>query len=336
VKIEKINTPDGVKLKDVDSGKLLGSEGVAKNDIPTPATPSPTPNIVEDKPLNSVQSSHDRFVSRTEKPSQAENSVRPNFSVGNRDIALKNEILRTLVGSEVVGMAIEGKGDRDEMGVYFETPEQIIGLEPNPEHYSQRSVPDGERSKPGDTDLTIHSMRKYMKLAIAGNPSILTILFAPDSAILVDTPLGRELRALTPYIISQNAGRSHLGYLDSQRDNMLGKGRKSGIPFRPELIEAHGYDSKFASHALRLGLQGIELTTTGLLTLPMAHDDLQRCLRVKRGEASFKEALAEVDEVRAELRSIIDGGRSKLRQEPDTDRVNAWMVDAWMRHWGKK
>ena len=32
---------------------------------------------------------------------------------------------------------------------------------------------------------------------------------------------------------------------------------------RPELVAAHGYDTKYAMHALRLGLQGIELLTTG-------------------------------------------------------------------------
>jgi uncharacterized protein len=32
---------------------------------------------------------------------------------------------------------------------------------------------------------------------------------------------------------------------------------------RPELVAVHGYDTKYAMHALRLGLQGIELLTTG-------------------------------------------------------------------------
>ena len=32
---------------------------------------------------------------------------------------------------------------------------------------------------------------------------------------------------------------------------------------RPELIAAHGYDTKYAGHVLRLGYQGIEFLETG-------------------------------------------------------------------------
>jgi hypothetical protein len=37
-----------------------------------------------------------------------------------------------------------------------------------------------------------------------------------------------------------------------------------------ERSREHGYDTKYAMHALRIGYQGIELLATGRITLPMA------------------------------------------------------------------
>jgi hypothetical protein len=34
-------------------------------------------------------------------------------------------------------------------------------------------------------------------------------------------------------------------------------------------VAVHGYDTKYAMHVLRLGLQGVELLTTGRFTLPV-------------------------------------------------------------------
>ena len=39
---------------------------------------------------------------------------------GDRDVAMAGEILRTVVGSGVHGIAIAGTDDHDEMGVYVE------------------------------------------------------------------------------------------------------------------------------------------------------------------------------------------------------------------------
>jgi hypothetical protein len=52
---------------------------------------------------------------------------------------------------------------------------------------------------------------------------VLLPLYAPDSALLVITPLGRELRALAPQVLSRHAVRRFLGYMDSQRQRLLGR-----------------------------------------------------------------------------------------------------------------
>jgi uncharacterized protein len=261
--------------------------------------------------------------------------TRPNVSVGDRDLALSSEIVRTVCGSGVHGMAIEGTDDHDEMGVYIEQPEQLLGLMTTAEHYVSRTQPDGVRSGPGDTDLVIYSLRKYMRLATAGNPTVLSLLYAPADAVLTRTRLGDDLRILAPQIVSASAGRRFLGYLDGQRERMTGGGHQARVPNRPELIEAHGYDTKYASHALRLGLQGLELVYTGRLTLPLSGDMLQACMEVKRGEVGFPEALRRVDQVREDLAYAMKNGPHVLRPEPDWGVVNTWMIYAHQDHWDR-
>ena len=254
-----------------------------------------------------------------------------NVSVGDRDIALANQIIRVEVGSTAHGMGT-GADDLDLMGVYIETPEQTLGIEPTREHYVSRTQPEGVRSGPGDVDLTMYGLRKFLRLATAGNPTVLVLLYG--GTVHASTPLGEGLRALAPAIVSRRAGHRFLGYLDGQLERMRGGGRQSRVPSRPELVERYGYDTKYAGHALRLALQGVELIDTGRLTLPMRDEDREACLRMRRGEFTA----AEADDAVAGARSILaaavnDKARGPLRPDPDMSAVNEFAVRAHQEHW---
>lgn len=243
-----------------------------------------------------------------------------------------NEILRTLVGSQAHGTSV-GTDDRDEMGVYLGTPRQLLGMDPSKESDTWRTKPEGVRSGPGDVDLMRYSLHKFMRLATAGNPSIIVPLFVSSEHVLIDTHIGQELRALAPSIVSRNAGFRFLGYLDSQRERMTGGGRQSRVPNRPELVEKYGFDTKYAGHAVRLGMQGFELMTTGKLTLPMppAHRDV--VLSVRNGALNFEAALAVVDAYREVLKYILDSHEEVVPEKPDYETINTWMIDTYHDAW---
>ena len=101
---------------------------------------------------------------------------------------------------------------------------------------------------------------------------------------------------------------------------------------RPELVEAHGFDTKYAMHAVRLGYQGIELLQTGRLTLPMPEPTRSRVMAVRLGERSFDEVLAEIDEVQRRLTAAL--AETALPEEPDRGAVDAFLVGAYRRAWG--
>lgn len=262
-------------------------------------------------------------------------AITPQAEHGDRDVALAGEILRTVVGSGVHGIAIAGTDDHDEMGVYVEPPQHVVGLYRPATHYVWRSQPEGARSGPGDTDLVMYSLRRYLRLATGGNPTVLLPLYAPADAVLVCHPLGRQLRDLAGTVLSQQAVHRFLGYMNGQRDRLLGRGRRGRVPNRPELVARFGYDVKYASHALRLAYQGLEIVRDGRLTLPMPVPERERVLRVKRGEVrELTMVLAEIDQVQAAVQEHLDTGRTPLPVQPNLAAISAWAADAHREYWG--
>src|SRR3990167_4638952 len=99
------------------------------------------------------------------------------------------EILRTEVGSTLHGISDGWSDDIDQMGIAIENSNCITGLQTF-EQYIYRSAEDNQlpqgkyktspRSQAGDLDLCIYGLKKWMRLATQGNPSILLPLFAPE------------------------------------------------------------------------------------------------------------------------------------------------------------
>ncbi|SHE41805.1 nucleotidyltransferase domain-containing protein [Streptoalloteichus hindustanus] len=247
------------------------------------------------------------------------------------EIAEEGTILRTRVGSEVHGVSLTAQADRDEMGVCVEPPDHVIGLG-SFEQYVFRTQPEGSRSGPGDLDLVVYSLRKWMRLALEGNPTVILPLFVADSEVVRITRLGEELRARPELVLSREVAHRFLGYLSAQRLGLLGE--RGARVNRPELVERHGFDTKFAYHMVRVGLQGVELLETGRITLPVARPWRDRLLRLRRGELDREFALEAAAELEARLRELATA--SPLPERPDRDRANRWLVRAYQSVWEEK
>jgi hypothetical protein len=240
-------------------------------------------------------------------------------------IAEESTILRCLVGSGVHGTAVEGQDDRDEMGICIEPPEYVIGLE-RFEQYIFRTQPEGARSGPEDLDLVMYSLRKWMRLALGGNPTVLLPLFVPEEHIVVCTDLGAELRAHSEMIVSRKAGERFLGYLRAQRDRLF-RVRGGRRVNRPELVELYGFDTKYAMHMVRLGVEGVELLETGRISLPVREPWLTWLRDLRQGKRSRDEALEAATELEARIEQLLL--TSPLPQVPRKDEANAWLIDAY-------
>lgn len=239
------------------------------------------------------------------------------------------EIFRCQVGSGIHGVTISGYDDRDEMGMCIERPEAVIGLAKF-EQYIYRTQPEGVRSGYGDLDLTVYSLRKWTRLALAGNPTVLMPLFVPDSEVVIDSDVAKGMRRHADRFLSRQTAARFLGYMQAQREQMLGlRGKKHTN--RPELIALHGFDTKFAYHMVRLGLQGVELLTTGKITLPIADPDRTWLRELREGKHTMTEAIDRATFLEAQLLELRDS--SDLPNHPDYDRANRWLIDTYQREW---
>jgi len=269
----------------------------------------------------------------------------PHASEEARAIAEAGLILRVQVGSGVHGTSISGQDDRDEMGICLEPREFVTGLARVPrglngaaevefEQYQRHTVWDkpgglGNRSGAGDLDIVIYSARKWCRLALAGNPTVLLALFVPDDEVVFRDEVGAELVDNAHRFVSKLAAARFLGYLQSQKAAMLGE--SGAHTNRPELVAVHGYDTKFAMHALRLGVQGVELLRTGRITLPVPEPDLSFLRSVRRGEVALPHVLKSLERAEAEL--VTAGAGSGVPDEPDRRWVDDWLHRSHLRFW---
>ncbi|XAY05993.1 nucleotidyltransferase [Paraconexibacter sp. AEG42_29] len=214
------------------------------------------------------------------------------------------------------------------MGVCIEPAEYLLGLR-RFEHCVARTQPEGAPSGPGDVDLTIYGLQKFCRLASKGSPTVLLLFYVRGSDVLHTSPLGEQLQSLAPAFLSKRTGSAFLGYLDAQARSL--RGERHATRTR-ELSATHGYDTKFAMHALRIGHQGLELLETGRITLPVAEPARSRLRDVRAGLPPLEQILHEIDDVSSRLRNATDA--ADLPASADEDRINSFLEHAYTSHWG--
>ena len=235
-----------------------------------------------------------------------------------------NIILLGEYGSVAQGTATPDS-DHDFMGIYMESPEEVIGLEET-DSKRESDAKDGEKSKPGSSDTTYHTLRKFVKLAAGGNPTIGSILFLPKYETLTST--GQHLLDIRDAFVSKKAGRAYLGYMDAQINAFARTGRKN----RADLVEQYGYDTKFGYHAYRLGIQGIQMMTLRSgPRIPMRGDTLAYANQIRAGVVPKIELMDKLAKVRENLRESID--KSDLPDYANKERINRFLVDEYQWYW---
>lgn len=263
-------------------------------------------------------------------------------------------ILLATVGSELHGTNVSGNDDHDQMGVCLEPPEYVIGLDTfeqrvyrtaldreRAEHgrliteaYRNGTKPpsmnDSPKSQPGDVDCVIYGLRKFCRLALGGNPNLMSMFFVPGHLIIKQTRLGQRLMALAPSFVSRETGKHFLGYLRAQKQRLLGERGQKDVN-RPELVAKFGFDTKYAYHALRLGFQGIEILTTGRIIQPIAEPTRQYLCDVRLGGYTFDQVASRLGELERDLGDIVDTW--PLPKEGDRATVNEFLIAAYTEHW---
>ena len=255
-------------------------------------------------------------------------TITANVKVGHRMLKeeVKNhQILSLITGSHAYGLNVEGS-DKDVKTIVVEPLRDVAGL----------SEPWGGKvySQDGEQDYEVYGLRKFLRLALKGNPTVTELLF---NQLYVDDPpaVGLELQDLYPFIVSRQAGKAYLGYMEAQRKRLTGERGNAGHGImRTELIEQHGFDTKFAMHMLRLGFQGIELLSEGHLTLPIREPNRTYLRQVREGAFSIDQCLSKAAELEVVLKDLLK--TSSVQDQPQTEAVEEWMLAVYFEAWANQ
>lgn len=226
-------------------------------------------------------------------------------------------ILLVEVGSTAHGTGIPGGEDHDELGVVVEPPEQVLGLdEVGFRTVMQRTQPEGAPSGPGDVDRTLHSLRRFVRLAASGNPSVLMSFWAP---VEHSTAEGEELRALGEAFVGRHVILRYQGYLRSQARKVS-----------PASYET---STKSAMHSSRLGFQCLELLQHRHLDLPIRGEPADWLRAVRRGEVPHDEWSARTRSLDDQLEAAMTD--DSVPEQADRARIDRWLVDVHQRVWAR-
>ena len=238
------------------------------------------------------------------------------------DVMEDDLLLVTEAGSTMHGVGVGAQDDLDLVAVRIEPFAELISGQPRRQSMMVRTQPDGARSGPGDIDINCYTLRRYADLVAAGNPTLLNTLFLPKYFLLREEFPLAELRS---HVDLRRAGAAYQGYMSQQLSNWRGP-KPTG---RKDLIERFGFDTKYAYHAIRLGLQGVEFLTTGAITLPIPEPHRERLLALRTGEISEPDAMEWADRVQADLDDAASGVEAPAAESP-----RAVVVDVYRRWYG--
>ena len=223
-------------------------------------------------------------------------------------------ILRVLVGSRAHGVANESS-DFDYREVFVIPATHLLQVPRSAR--PKMAWADEHRATDDEGGWEIEP---FLEMCLRGHPNAIELLRGP---IETCTPDGEALRALLPQLLSRRAVcESHLGYAKNARHKLLDKEQIARNP-------------KWAATYLRVLWQGAELVATGELTVSLVGTEVHEAvLRARAGTLSPYEVLALADPwERALVEARSDASRSVLRDSPDIDAINKWLLELRQRVW---
>ena len=208
----------------------------------------------------------------------------------------------------------EGIDDKDVLGILIPPEKYISGL----------SKFDQIEKQEEEWDIVIYEIRKIFKLLLKANPNVLSILWSEKSDYIKVTELGQRIIDNRDIFVSKQAYHSFSGYAYSKLSQIeknvfkgyMGEKRKN-------LVERVGYDSKNASHLIRLLRMGQEFLTEGRLYVK--RKDAPELIDIKQG--LWK--LDRVKEVAEKEFALVKEAyiHSKLPDQPDFNKAEQLCVN---------
>lgn len=228
-------------------------------------------------------------------------------------------ILLTRTGSHAYGTNTPNS-DEDFKGICIPPAEYYLGLKSINE-YNTAGGKNFTKNQPGDIDITVTHINKFVRDAMNGVPNNLDILFCRDEDIIYIDDFGKELRKIRKDFLSKALKHKFCGYAHSQKHKIIvKKGNGSG---RQDLIETYGFDTKYASHAVRLLTSVVEILET--------HDyhtyrpERELLLDIRNGKYTMEQVFEMLDNLETKVEELYV--TSDLPYSCDYNKINNWLIN---------
>jgi predicted nucleotidyltransferase len=214
--------------------------------------------------------------------------------------------------------------DKDAMCVVIASPSHYFGLD----HF------EAKETKLREWDIVTYEIKKFVRLLVKSNPNVLSLLWLKPEHYVYLSPEGERLIRNRSLFSSKFIYKSFTGYAYGQlrrmesfnRQGYMGKKRKA-------LVEKFHFDTKNASHLIRLLKMGIEFLQAGELQVYREHDS-QQLMAIKRGEWSLEQVKTEATHLFRKAEEAYE--KSELPETPDRNRINSLLIDILREHFAKE
>lgn len=215
-----------------------------------------------------------------------------------------------------------GTDDIDVMGVVVPSIDHYFGLEEFGSRGTKEIFED-------EYDVVLYEVRKMVSLLLNGNPNVLSLLWLREQDYLLKTREGQLLLDHRSIFASKHVYSSFAGYANGQLHRMehmtfqgyMGEKRK-------KLVEQFGYDTKNASHLIRLLRMCIGFLWTGELEVYRL-SDREELLDIKNGKWSLEEVKTKANVLFDLAKNARD--HSPLPNKPDRAKANELLVEIGWR-----
>lgn len=244
-----------------------------------------------------------------------------------------NTVYETIMGSEAYGISTDSS-DKDIYGFCIPSKEIVfphtVGVIPGFgnqgqvfEQFQEHHIYKQDEEK--EYDLTIFSIVKFFKLAMECNPNVIDSLYTPAECMTHCSQVGVMVRESRDLFLSKAAWKKFKGYAFGEMTDML----KEKTGKRKELVDKYGYDTKNASHVLRLLDEIEQILVFGTIDIRRNKEQLKFVRAGLMSLSEFKSCFASKENVLDTLYS-----NSKLREKPDEAALKQLLFNCLEHHYG--
>jgi len=232
----------------------------------------------------------------------------------------KNTILCCLGGSHAYGTA-RPDSDYDIIGCCIGDINTHFGLK-NFEQFQFKNE---------KFDIVIYEIKKFFRLLMTQNPTVLSSLCYDDHLYIILDDIGKHIIKNKDMFMSKKLYNSFIGYAYGQLKRMTNGDEKKYTGNRKESYEKYHYDVKNAMSLIRLLRMGVNFLETGELLPCVKGENVKELINILEGKYSL-EYIETLSTNLFKQANVLYNMESAIPKNVDENKINSFLVGILKNH----